>query len=47
MSPGALTSALEQMGVNVKTLKDRIRSQIVWQGVVRQEFRLNVPDRRC
>ncbi|MGO8840966.1 MAG: SurA N-terminal domain-containing protein [Methyloceanibacter sp.] len=42
MSPEALTSALEQMGVNVKTLKDRIRSQIVWQGVVRKKFRLNV-----
>jgi peptidyl-prolyl cis-trans isomerase SurA len=42
MSPEALTGALEQMGVTTKTLKDRIRAQIAWQGVVRQKFRRDV-----
>jgi peptidyl-prolyl cis-trans isomerase SurA len=41
-----LTTALGKAGVNVKTLKDRIRAQIVWQGVVRRKFRhqVNVGD---
>lgn len=37
-----LTTALGRAGVNVKTLKDRIRAQLVWQGVVRQKFRREV-----
>jgi peptidyl-prolyl cis-trans isomerase SurA len=30
------------MGVNIKTLKDRIRAQFVWQDVVRRKFRRDV-----
>jgi peptidyl-prolyl cis-trans isomerase SurA len=37
-----LASALGQMGVNIRTLKDRIRSQTVWQDVVRRQFRREV-----
>jgi peptidyl-prolyl cis-trans isomerase SurA len=37
-----LTTALSRAGVNVKTLRDRIRAQLVWQGVVRQKFRREV-----
>ena len=33
-----LTTALGKAGVNVKTLKDRIRAQLVWQSVVRKKF---------
>ena len=41
-----LGSALGQMGVNMRTLKDRIRAQLVWQDVVRRKFRheINVGD---
>jgi peptidyl-prolyl cis-trans isomerase SurA len=42
MSPDQLGTALGQMGVNIKTLRDRIRSQVVWQDVVRKKFRRNV-----
>lgn len=42
MSPEQLATALGQMGVNIKTLRDRIRSQVVWQDVVRRKFRHNV-----
>jgi peptidyl-prolyl cis-trans isomerase SurA len=42
MTPDQLATALGEMGVNIKTLKDRIRSQIVWQGVVQRKFRLDV-----
>jgi peptidyl-prolyl cis-trans isomerase SurA len=42
MSPDQLAAALGQMGVNIKTLRDRIRSQVVWQGVVRKKFRHDV-----
>lgn len=42
MSVDALTSALGQMGVNIKTLKDRLRAQLVWQDVVRRKFRQEV-----
>jgi peptidyl-prolyl cis-trans isomerase SurA len=42
MSPDQLATALGQMGVNIKTLKDRIRSQVVWQDVVRKKFRHDV-----
>ncbi len=37
-----LSTALGKAGVNVKTLKDRIRAQLAWQGVVRQTFRHDV-----
>jgi peptidyl-prolyl cis-trans isomerase SurA len=37
-----LTNALGRAGVNVKTLKDRIRAQLVWQDVVRRKFRREV-----
>jgi peptidyl-prolyl cis-trans isomerase SurA len=37
-----LTTALARTGVNVKTLKDRIRAQIVWQEAVRRKFRRDV-----
>ncbi|MEX2166397.1 MAG: SurA N-terminal domain-containing protein [Methyloceanibacter sp.] len=37
-----LTTALAKAGVNIKTLKDRIRAQIVWQDVVRRKFRRDV-----
>jgi len=37
-----LTSALGKAGVNIKTLKDRIRAQIVWQESVRRKFRREV-----
>jgi peptidyl-prolyl cis-trans isomerase SurA len=37
-----LTTALGRAGVNVKTLRDRIRAQLVWQSVVRQKFRREV-----
>jgi peptidyl-prolyl cis-trans isomerase SurA len=42
MSPDQLGSALGQMGVNIKTLRDRIRAQVVWQDVVRKKFRRDV-----
>lgn len=37
-----LTTALGKAGVNIKTLKDRIRAQIVWQESVRRKFRREV-----
>ena len=37
-----ILAALGQMGVNIKTLKDRIRAQVVWREVVRQKFRRDV-----
>jgi peptidyl-prolyl cis-trans isomerase SurA len=42
MSPEQLASALGQMGVNIKTLRDRVRAQVVWQDVVRKKFRRDV-----
>lgn len=41
-----LTTALGRAGVNIKTLKDRIRAQLVWQDVVRRKFsrEVNVGD---
>jgi peptidyl-prolyl cis-trans isomerase SurA len=42
MTPDQLGAALGQMGVNIKTLKDRVRSQVVWQDVVRKKFRRDV-----
>jgi peptidyl-prolyl cis-trans isomerase SurA len=37
-----LTTALARTGVNVKTLRDRIKAQIAWQETVRQKFRNEV-----
>jgi peptidyl-prolyl cis-trans isomerase SurA len=42
MSPEGLASALGQMGVNIKTLRDRVRAQVAWQDVVRRKFRNDV-----
>ena len=42
MNPEQLAAALGQMGVDIKTLKDRVRAQIMWQGVVRGKFRRDV-----
>lgn len=42
MSADQLGSALGQMGVNVKTLQDRVRAQIAWQRVVQRKFRHNI-----
>ena len=30
------------MGVNIKTLRDRIRAQVVWQDLIRKKFRRDV-----
>ncbi len=37
-----LSTALGRAGVNIKTLRDRIRAQIVWQEVVRGKFRREI-----
>jgi peptidyl-prolyl cis-trans isomerase SurA len=37
-----LATALAKAGVNIKTLKDRIRAQIVWQDAVGRKFRRDV-----
>ena len=37
-----LAIALGKAGVNIKTLKDRIRAQLVWQETVRKKFRRDV-----
>ena len=37
-----LSTALGQVGVNIKTLKDRIRAQVVWREAVRRKFRRDV-----
>ena len=37
-----LATALGKAGVNIKTLKDRIRAQLVWQETVRKKFRRDV-----
>ncbi|MGI8725712.1 MAG: SurA N-terminal domain-containing protein [Methyloceanibacter sp.] len=42
MPVDGLAKALGQMGVDIKTLRDRIRSQILWQDVVRRKFRQEV-----
>ena len=42
-----LATALGKAGVNIKTLKDRIRSQLVWQETVRTKVPPRRPDRRC
>ncbi|MGH6832056.1 MAG: SurA N-terminal domain-containing protein [Methyloceanibacter sp.] len=42
LSVDGLTTALGQVGVNIKTLTDRIRAQIAWQEAVRRKFRRDV-----
>ena len=42
MNPEQLAAALGQMGVNIKTLRDRIRAQVVWQDLIRKKFRRDV-----
>jgi len=42
LSVDGLATALGQAGVNIKTLKDRIRAQMVWQETVRRKFRRDV-----
>ena len=37
-----LATALGKAGVNIKTLKDRIRAQIVWQATVQKKFRRDI-----
>lgn len=37
-----LATALGKAGVNIKTLKDRVRAQIVWQDAVGRKFRRDV-----
>ena len=37
-----LATALGKTGVNIKTLRDRIRAQLVWQETVRRKFRRDV-----
>jgi len=37
-----LATALAKAGVNIKTLKDRIRAQIVWQDMIGRKFRREV-----
>ncbi len=42
LSVDGLSTALGKAGVNIKTLKDRIRAQIVWQDAVGRKFRRDV-----
>jgi peptidyl-prolyl cis-trans isomerase SurA len=37
-----LATALGKAGVNIKTLKDRIRAQLVWQQAVQKKFRRDI-----
>ncbi|MFD0987194.1 SurA N-terminal domain-containing protein [Methyloligella solikamskensis] len=37
-----LAAALGKAGINIKTLKDRIRAQLVWQDVIMKKFRHTV-----
>jgi peptidyl-prolyl cis-trans isomerase SurA len=37
-----LATALGKAGVNIKTLKDRIRAQLVWQATVQKKFRRDI-----
>jgi peptidyl-prolyl cis-trans isomerase SurA len=37
-----LATALGKAGVNIKTLKDRIRAQLVWQTTVQKKFRRDI-----
>jgi peptidyl-prolyl cis-trans isomerase SurA len=38
LTAAKLTEALAHLGVNINTLKDRIRAELVWQDVIRQKF---------
>ncbi|MEG6509696.1 SurA N-terminal domain-containing protein [Methyloligella sp. 2.7D] len=38
LDAAGLAQALGKAGINVKTLKDRIRAQLVWQDVIRKKF---------
>jgi len=42
MDVNGLAAALGKAGVNIKTLKDRIRAQLVWQQTVRKKFRRDI-----
>jgi peptidyl-prolyl cis-trans isomerase SurA len=42
MDTATLTKNLGQAGVNIKTLRDRVKAQVVWQDVVRRKFRNEV-----
>ena len=42
LSIDGLATALAKAGVNIKTLKDRIRAQLLWQDVVGRKFRREV-----
>lgn len=42
LTADGLATALGRAGVNIKTLKDRIRAQLVWQEVIRGKFRREV-----
>ncbi len=42
MDEAKLTAAFAQMGVNIATLKNRIRATLAWQQVVREKFRYEV-----
>jgi peptidyl-prolyl cis-trans isomerase SurA len=42
LSVEGLATALGKAGVNIKTLKDRIRAQLVWQATVQKKFRRDI-----
>ncbi|XSG82399.1 MAG: SurA N-terminal domain-containing protein [Methyloligella sp. ZOD6] len=42
LTADGLAKALGQAGVNIKTLKDRIRAQLIWQDVIVKKFRHTV-----
>ncbi|ODA68428.1 Chaperone SurA precursor [Methyloligella halotolerans] len=42
LTADGLAAALGKAGINIKTLKDRIRAQLVWQDVIVQKFRHTV-----
>jgi peptidyl-prolyl cis-trans isomerase SurA len=42
MDVDGLATALGKAGVSIKTLKDRIRAQLVWQQTVRKKFRRDI-----
>ncbi|MDD7908905.1 MULTISPECIES: SurA N-terminal domain-containing protein [Pseudovibrio] len=42
LSPSQFTQALGQNGINSKTLKDRLRSELAWRDVVMRRFRATV-----
>jgi peptidyl-prolyl cis-trans isomerase SurA len=42
LSIDGLATALGKAGVNIKTLKDRVRAQIIWQDAIGRKFRRDV-----